>query len=145
MRFYVVALIVRHKIHDRSKHGADDYPKQLIPVEKRQTNPIRFGFIVEGRPEHSDELDEKQQVQPIPPTTFLFRLEHGSPRYLIEARTTAANANVPTDTPLSTRRRPARMPDRRRCGTAAGRRCRRGTPYRGDPSSRSAGCRRRCR
>jgi hypothetical protein len=75
---YVIGLVFGRKIHDRGKHGADNYPKQLIPVEERQANPIRFCFIVKGWPEYSDELDEKQQVPPTPSTPFLARLEHGS-------------------------------------------------------------------
>src|SRR5271167_2960583 len=35
---YVIRLVFRRKIHDRGKHGTDNYPKKLIPVEERQAN-----------------------------------------------------------------------------------------------------------
>jgi hypothetical protein len=66
IEIYFATLIFSRQIHDRSKHGADDYPKQLIPIEERQADPIGLYLIIKGRPKYGDELDEKEQVPPAP-------------------------------------------------------------------------------
>src|SRR5947209_16206835 len=82
------ASVFGRKIHDRGERGADHYPKQLIPIEERHPNPIGLQFIVEGRPQYGDELDQQQQVPPTPSTPLLGRVIHGVPREQL-------NANVP--------------------------------------------------
>ena len=59
-------LVLGREIDDRGEHGADDHPKQLIPVEERHADPGRLDLVVEGRPEHRDELDDEEQVPPAP-------------------------------------------------------------------------------
>jgi hypothetical protein len=71
VELYTAALIFRRKIHDSREHGADDYPKKLIPVEERHANPIGFCFIVKGGPEYGDELDKKEEIPPAPPAPLL--------------------------------------------------------------------------
>jgi hypothetical protein len=68
---YFGTLILSRKIHDRGKRGADDDPKQLIPVKERYPYPIRLYFIIERRPEYGGELDEKEQVPPAPAALLL--------------------------------------------------------------------------
>src|SRR5271166_6009201 len=66
------------KIDDCSKHGADDYPKQLVPIKERHADPVRFNFVVEGWPEDGDELNDQEQVPPAPPAPLATRSVHGT-------------------------------------------------------------------
>src|SRR5882762_10228385 len=59
-------LLLSGQIDHRRDYGADEDPQQRIPVEEWNAHPIGLGTVVEGRPEHGDELDEKQQVPPAP-------------------------------------------------------------------------------
>jgi hypothetical protein len=64
-------LIFGHQIYDSGEDGADDNPQQLIPIEKRQADPIGFGSIIKGRPENGHELDKKKEIPPTPSPLFL--------------------------------------------------------------------------
>src|ERR1700730_4883010 len=70
-------LLLGGQIDHRRDYGADEDPQELIPVEERNAHPIRFGTVVEGRPQHGDELDEKQQVPPAPFAAHSLCIVHG--------------------------------------------------------------------
>jgi hypothetical protein len=67
----IYPLVFSRKINNRGKRGADDYPKQLIPVEERHTDPRGFDLVVEGWPKYGDKLDEKEQIPPAPTALLL--------------------------------------------------------------------------
>src|SRR5579863_5584091 len=52
------------EVDDRGENRADDHPEHLVPVEERDTRPVRLGLVVEGRPKHDDELHDEEQVPP---------------------------------------------------------------------------------
>src|SRR5262249_1723122 len=58
--------ILGREIDDRRENSSDDHPKELVPVEERDPRPRRLHPVVEGRPEHRDELDRKEQIPPAP-------------------------------------------------------------------------------
>src|SRR6516225_1994122 len=66
----ISALIVGYKVDDCGQDGSDDDPKKLVPIEERQADQGWLGSVVEWRPEHCDELNEKEQVPPAPSCAF---------------------------------------------------------------------------
>ena len=59
-------LILGRKIDDRGQDRSDDDPQELVPIKERNAGPRRLDRVVEGWPEHRDELDHKQQIPPAP-------------------------------------------------------------------------------
>src|SRR5262245_17604225 len=52
-------LVPGGEIDDGRQNGADDHPQELIPVEERHAEERWLGSVVEGRPQHGDELDDE--------------------------------------------------------------------------------------
>src|SRR5215469_769322 len=77
-------LIVSREINDRGQDRPDDHPEELVPVEERHAGPRWLDRIVEGRPQHSDKLNQKKQIPPAPFGVLAFAtpalLTHGRPR-----------------------------------------------------------------
>src|SRR6266581_463235 len=59
-------LILGRKVDDRGQDRSDDDPQELIPIKERNAGPRWLDRVVEGWPEHRDELDRKQQIPPAP-------------------------------------------------------------------------------
>src|SRR5205085_4292847 len=59
-------LLLGRKVDDRGQDRSDDDPQELIPIKERNARPGRLDRVVEGWPEHRDELDRKQQIPPTP-------------------------------------------------------------------------------
>src|SRR6185312_12936908 len=62
----VAGLRLGGEVDKRGQDRADDDPGQLIPIKERQAAQCRLHRVVEGRPNHRDELDDEQQVPPAP-------------------------------------------------------------------------------
>src|SRR5215469_8720560 len=62
-----------HRIHDSREECGQHHPQHLVPVEEGDAEPGRLNAVVEGRPQHRDELHDEQQVPPAPaPATALY-------------------------------------------------------------------------
>jgi hypothetical protein len=58
--------VLGREIDYRGEHGADDHPKQLVPVEERHADPGRLHPVIERRPDHRGGLDDEEQIPPAP-------------------------------------------------------------------------------
>src|SRR5579863_6407867 len=67
------------KVDQCRENGAHDHPQHLIPVKERHSVPGRLGAVVEGRPEHPDELQDKKQVPPAPARASVGHFIHSRP------------------------------------------------------------------
>src|SRR6516165_1232396 len=65
------------EVNDRSQDRADDDPEKLIPVKERHARQCRLRLVVEGRPQHRDELDDEQQIPPAPSVMRTWTFVHG--------------------------------------------------------------------
>jgi hypothetical protein len=75
--------VLGREVDDRGEHGADDHPKQLVPVEERHADPGRLHPVVERRPDHRGGLDDEEQIPPAPsrpPPALLIHLLPPKPR-----------------------------------------------------------------
>src|SRR5690348_15639014 len=69
--------LLRREIDGGGEHRADDHPQELVPIEEGHADEGRLELVVEGRPQHDDELDEEKQVPPAPPASLVLVLLHG--------------------------------------------------------------------
>jgi hypothetical protein len=75
--------VLGREVDDRGEHGADDHPKQLVPVEERHADPGRLDPVIKRRPHHRGGLDDEEQIPPAPsrppPALLIHLLPPASP------------------------------------------------------------------
>src|SRR4030081_524595 len=54
--------LLGREIDDGRQDGADDDPKELVPVKEWDAGPGGLELVVEGRPQDRDKLDHEKQI-----------------------------------------------------------------------------------